>query len=340
VIQSIFVPEADLGCDPGYSATSMNEEHLTDVSVIIVNWNTCDLLRQCLQSVRDHTLGSRFETIVIDNASTDKSVAMVRAEFPEVVLIENTENCGFAAANNQGIVVAKGRYVLLLNSDTIVLDRAIDKTIAFADRHSDSAAVGCRVLNTDLTLQPTCFMFPSVLNWFLFSSYLYRIFPKSRFFGREQMTWWQRDNAREVDVVTGCYMLLRKSAIDDVGKLDEQFFMYAEETDWCLRFRAKGWKNRFTPDAEIIHLGGASATKWGATRAKMTNRSFVRYMFKHWPKSHAVLGVWLIALFYSTRLIGLLPARLLRPSEANQKIFDNHWLGLKDIIAYKRHQLL
>ncbi|MCK1619035.1 glycosyltransferase family 2 protein [Bradyrhizobium sp. 159] len=317
----------------------MSSGHLADVSVIIVNWNTCDLLRQCLQSIRKETHSSAYELIVVDNASADNSRAMVRAEFPEAILIENRENLGFAAANNQGIAVSKGRYVLLLNSDTIVLDRAIDKTITFADKHADTAVVGCRVLNPDLTLQPTCFMFPSILNWFLFSSYLYRIFPRSRFFGREQMTWWQRDDAREVEVVTGCYMLVRKSAFDQVGGLDEQFFMYVEETDWCLRFRNAGWKNRFTPDSEIIHFGGASATKWGAFRAKMTNRSFVRYMFKHWSKGRAILGVWMIALFYSTRLIGLLPIHLLHPSTNNQKLYENHWLGLKDILAYKHHRL-
>src|ERR1019366_2291980 len=116
---------------------------------------------------------------------------------------------------------------------TVVLNQAIQKVIAYADYYSDTAVVGCRVLNPDRTLQNSCFMFPSILNWFLFSTYLYRWFPGNRFFGREQMTWWLREDSREVEVVTGCFMLVRRQAMDDVGMMDDGFFMYAEETDWC-----------------------------------------------------------------------------------------------------------
>ena len=137
-----------------------------DVSIIIVNWNTCDVLRNCLASIYDNTEGFEFELIVIDNMSSDNSVSMIKATFPQVELIENSENRGFAAANNQGIATAKGRYILLLNSDTVILDNAISKTINFADNHPDAAVIGCRVLNPDRTLQPTCFVFPSVLNLF------------------------------------------------------------------------------------------------------------------------------------------------------------------------------
>ena len=310
-----------------------------DVSVIIVNWNTCDLLRQCLRSVFDQVPSIGIEVIVVDNGSADDSVEMVRREFSQVILLANQDNRGFAAANNQGMTVANGRYILLLNSDTIVLDRAIEKTVAFADQHSDTAVTGCRVLNPDRTLQNSCFMFPSILNWFLFSTYLYRLFPRSRFFGREQMTWWSRNDSREVDVVTGCYMLVRKEAIDEVGLMDERFFMYAEETDWCYRFRAREWKNRFTPDAEIIHIGGASAVKLGARRAQVTNSSFVRYMFKHWSKPRAVTGVYMIALFYVIRLAVLVPKRWLKCHVNDQKLLENHWVGLKDILSYNRHRM-
>src|ERR1035437_916055 len=144
-----------------------------EVSIIIVNWNTVDLLRQCLRSVYLETHTINFEVIVVDNASSDESVAMVRNEFCEAKLIANTKNLGFAAANNQGIAISEGRYVLLLNSDTVVFNHAIQKVISYADNHSDTAVVGCRILNPDRTLQNSCFMFPSILNWFLFSTYLY-----------------------------------------------------------------------------------------------------------------------------------------------------------------------
>lgn len=311
----------------------MTSDRPVDVSVIIVNWNTVDILRDCLRSVFSETTGISFEVIVVDNASSDGSVEMIRQEFGQVILIANTENRGFAAANNQGMAIANGRYVLLLNSDTVVLDGAIQKTLAYAEQCPDTAVVGCRILNPDRSLQNSCFMFPSLLNGFLFSTFLYQLFPRSRFFGREQMTWWARDDAREVDVVTGCYMLVRRQAIEDVGVMDDGFFMYAEETDWCYRFKSKGWKNRFTPDAEIIHLGGASAPKLSARRAQITNASFVRYMRKHWSKPRAWVGIYLIALFYAIRLAALLPGRMIRPSERDGKRFENHWAGLKDLFA-------
>jgi GT2 family glycosyltransferase len=308
-----------------------------DVSIIVVNWNTCCLLAQCLQSVQAQILSPDFEVIVVDNASTDDSREMVRRDFPQVKLIVNSENRGFSAANNQGIAVAQGRYVLLLNSDTIVLDKAIEKTVAFADRYPDTAVTGCRVLNPDRSLQITCFMFPSLLNWFLHSTYLCQLFPQNRFFGRERMTWWARNDEREVEVVTGCYMLVRRAAIDQVGMMDERFFMYAEETDWCFRFIANGWKIRFTPDAQIIHFGGGSAPKLGANRARVTNRSFVRYMFKHWSKPRAIAGVGMLTLFYSLRLAVLIPKQILIPDKQNDRLIENHWAGLKDVLAYNRH---
>jgi GT2 family glycosyltransferase len=307
-----------------------------DVSVIIVNWNTSALLRACLESVYSTTRLITFEVIVIDNASTDDSVAMMQRKFPAVRIIANRANRGFAAANNQGIAIASGRYVLLLNSDTVVLENAIAKTIAFADRYPDTSVTGCRILNADGTLQESCFMFPSLLNFALFATYLYRLFPRSRFFGREQMSWWRRDDAREVDVVTGCYMLVRREAIDDVGGMDESFFMYAEETDWCYRFKAKGWKRRFTPDAEIIHLGGGSAPKLSGHRARITNKSFATYMFKHWSRAQAMAGLYLIALFYLSRLAICFPQRIVRAGDT--KMLENHWTGLKDILSYRHRR--
>lgn len=308
-----------------------------DVSVIIVNWNTRELLEQCLRSIYAETWLVNFEIIVVDNGSTDGSGEMVRRGFPQVRLLANRDNRGFSAANNQGMSIAAGRYFLLLNSDTVVLDHAIEKTVALADRHPDTAVVGCRVLNPDRSLQISCFRFPSLLNWFLHSTYLYKLFPRSRFFGREQMTWWARDDEREVDVVTGCYMLVRRVAVDQIGPMDEQFFMYAEETDWCYRFKAAGWSNRFTPEAEIVHIGGGSAPKLGSNRARTTNRSFVRYMFKHWSRPRAMLGVALIALFYLGRLAIVLPQALILPREKHEKLIENHWAGLRDILAYNRH---
>ena len=273
-----------------------------DVSILIVNWNTRDILRDCLASVYGQTRDIPFEVIVVDNASSDGSAEMVRTEFPRVVLIENAENRGFAAANNQGMKIARGRYVLLLNSDTIVLDGAIQKTVAFAEAHPEAAVVGCRVLNRDQSLQPTCFRYPSVLNMFLFATYLNKLMRRNRFFGRERMTWWQRDDVREVEVVTGCFMLVRHEAIDRVGPMDEAFWMYGEEVDWCFRFHRAGWKILFTPCADIIHLGGASSHRAAGEMTLQLKAGVLQFLHKHTSRTEYVVACLFMASFLALRI--------------------------------------
>jgi len=278
------------------------KEKLLDVSVIIVNWNTLDFTINCIKSIFQHTNGVDFEVIVIDNASNDNSAEIIQKTFPEVILIENKKNRGFAAANNQGIALAKGKYVLLLNSDTLILNNAITKIIAFADAHPKAGITGCRVLNPDRSLQPSCFMFPSILNMLLSATYLYKLFPNNKFFGREKMSWWKRDDVREVDVVTGCFMLIRRDAIDQTGLMDEQFFMYGEETDLCYRLKQNGWKILFTPEAEIIHHGGQSSKQIAPTMALQLRGSILQFIRKHRPLPEYKLACILIWLFFTLRI--------------------------------------
>jgi len=273
-----------------------------DVSVIIVNWNTRDILRDCLSSVFKETQGLEFEVIVIDNGSDDGSVEMVEADFPEAIVIANAENRGFAAANNQGIAIAKGSFILLLNSDTMILDDAIGKTVVFARTHPDAAVVGCRVLNPDHTMQRTCFMYPSVLNTFLGATYLYKIFPKSKFFGREHMMWWGRDDVQAVDVVTGCFMLVRRRAIEQVGLMDERYFVYGEETDWCYRFKKAGWKIMFSPDGRIIHYAGQSTShKARAFRLQLEGSKLI-FMKLYGSRAAFPFACLLVGLFFFVRV--------------------------------------
>jgi GT2 family glycosyltransferase len=231
----------------------------TELSIIIVNWNGCDITRQCLKSIYEQTKGIGFEIIVVDNGSTDLSCEMIRNEFPEVILIPNVDNRGFAAANNQGIKIAKGEFILLLNNDTIILDKAIKKTLSAAKANPQAGVMGCRVLNADKSLQSSYFRFPSLLNLSLAALHLDSIFPKNIFFGRERYARAEWNKITEVDVLTGCFMMARRNAVEKIGLLDERFFMYAEETDWCLRFKRNGWKVLYVPVGEIIHLGGASS---------------------------------------------------------------------------------
>jgi GT2 family glycosyltransferase len=270
-----------------------------DVSIIVVAWNVKKLLQDCLESVYEQTKDIRFEVIYVDNASKDGSVEMVKERFPSVHIIENQENKGFIKANNQGIEIAQGRYVLLLNSDTVVLDNAIAKTVQFADGHPDAAVAGCRVLNPDRTLQRNCFMYPSLLNALLAATYLYKVFPRSRFFGRERMTWWAFDDVRDVETVCGCYSLVRREAMDQVGVMDETYFVYGDDPDWCFRFRKAGWRIMFTPEPEIIHYGGQNTSqmarrfRWQLEGSKLI---FMRLHRRRWtfPLARLLAGLFFL----------------------------------------------
>ena len=249
---------------PTFPAARVGE---LDVSVVIVSWNTRDILRGCIRSIFEQTREASFEVFVIDNNSHDGSVEMVRAEFPRVTLIANTQNRGFAAACNQGMRALSARYTLLLNPDTIVLDDAISRCVRYADLHADVGVVGCQVLENENRISPTGFSFPSPLNVFLALSGLSRAFPRSRLFGRPELGWWERNSEQDVDVVTGMFMLVRREAIAQVGLMDESYFVYSEEADWCYRFSQAGWRRVFTPCARIIHLdGGAKSTSQASTK--------------------------------------------------------------------------
>jgi GT2 family glycosyltransferase len=293
-----------------------------------VSWNTRAILRDCLRTIYAQTKTVPFEVIVVDNASHDGSAEMVKADFPQVVLLANTTNRGFAAANNQGIEVAQGRYVLLLNSDTLVLDGAIDKMVAFADEHPEAAAVACRVLNADRTWQPTAFMFPSALNLLLSALYLNKLLPRSRFFGRERMTWWNGLDMQAVEVVAGCFLLVRRAAVRQVGVLDESYFMYGEESDWCYRFHKAGWKVLYTPAAQIVHLGGASSVQIKGPMCLQLRASTLLFIRKHAGGASYIAACALVSLFFLLRLpLWLAKAAVSGPARAE------HWQTVRTYAA-------
>jgi GT2 family glycosyltransferase len=268
------------------------------VSIIIVNWNTREILRACLRSIHENAGVVDFQIIVVDNASTDGSAAMVANDFGQVRLIANTENRGFAAANNQGIAVARGRYVLLLNSDTLILDHAIARTVAYADQHPEAAVVGCQVWTNATTIQATCFAFPSLWDVLVQSVGLHHLFPRSRWFARGPIGWWDRSDEREVDVVSGMFMLVRRAAIEEVGAMDEDYFVYGEETDWCYRFKKAGWRCLFAPVARIIHLdgGGKSTDQVSVKMYVQLHKSTLLFFRKQrgwpsWVAARVLLGL-------------------------------------------------
>jgi len=275
-----------------------------DLSVIIINWNTADMLRDCLQSTFAGLGTLHAEVIVVDNASTDGSAAMVRTLFPAVKLICNRDNRGFAAANNQALRAARGRYCLLLNSDTLVHGQVLPASIIYMDmdNHSHIGALGCRVLNRDGTIQPSTSQFPGLINLLLQTSGLDR-FQHVPALQRYRMPRWQRTTARDVETVSGCYLLVRRSVIDSVGLLDEAFFFFGEEVDWCQRIRRAGWTVRFAPVGDITHYGGGSSTSLNARRDIMLTAATVRLHRKHRGLLSALAAYLVLAVFNLSRAL-------------------------------------
>lgn len=258
-----------------------DDKAVSDLSIVVVNWNTRELLLQCLRSIysdRDTQQRLAVEVIIVDNGSKDGSVQAVRQQFPEVRIIENEENAGFARANNQAIVASRGRFVLLLNSDTEVMPGALFRLCQFMEEHPNAAGAGARILNADHTLQISCFPLPTVWSEFWYLLHLDLVWPYAEY----QMDRWQEDAARSVDVLLGACLLLRRRALDQVGLLDESFFMYSEEVDLCYRLHQAGWRLYWVPEAEVVHYGGQSTNQMAPEMFLQLYRSKVRYFHKHY----------------------------------------------------------
>jgi len=227
------------------------------ISISIVHHQGLEMLRNCLQSICAQTRDLDFEIIVVDNVSTDGAVQMVTTEFPNVRLIRNSERHGFGHNQNIGIKNSVGEYIFIYNDDTLMHDNALATLCNFLDNHPKVGLVGPRLLNSDGSLQMSCYRFPSPLRCINENLLLTAAFPDSTIFGDYRN--WKHDTAREVDFVIGAAMLVRKEVIDTVGMFDELFFMYAEETDWQMRIKKAGWQIMLCPDAQITHLGGQSS---------------------------------------------------------------------------------
>lgn len=286
-----------------------------DISVVILSWNDQNYMEECLQSLMHSTKSRTLEIIVVDNASTDGTPDIVAAKFPSVKLIRNRENLGFPKGNNIGMQASRGKYVFLLNSDVKVLDGCMDALADYLDVHPDIGMIGPRILNRDMTHQSSCRRYPTLWNNFCMMSGLSSAFKESRFFSGEHMFYFKGDRLMDVDVLVGCFWAVRREALDEFGMLDEGFFMYAEDLDWCLRCKKAGWRVVFYPDAESIHYrGGSSAKKDPVWLALTQQRSVLRY----WKKHHGVLGVLgMSCLIFASKLVrcGAALLNYLRPSK-------------------------
>ncbi|RME31146.1 MAG: glycosyltransferase family 2 protein [Thermoflexia bacterium] len=250
------------------------------LSILIVNWNVRDLLRRCLYSILANQSPGQLEIIVVDNGSADGSVEMVRTEFPQVHLIANPDNRGFPAANNQGLAIAQGRYILLLNPDTEVVGNALETMVAFADAYPDVGIVGPQLLNPDGTIQSSRRRFPTLATAIFESTWLQPCAPR-RLLAHYYVLDRPDDEVQDVDWVTGAALMARREAVDQVGPLDEGFFMYSEELDWCRRFRDAGWRVVYLPAAQVVHYGGKSSEQVLPARHIHFQASKIRYFRKH-----------------------------------------------------------
>lgn len=260
-------------------------ENKSSLAIIIISFNVCKLLKECLESIYRETTRTRFEIWVIDNLSRDDSVRMLKESFPEVHLIENQENLGFTRANNQAIAKCQSDLVLLLNPDTLIQDGALDKMVQFMDEHPDVGVSGCRVLNPDGSLQLACRRsIPSPKVAFYRLSGLSRLFPNSKVMAKYNLTYLDPDKPHEVDAVSGAFLLIRKQVVDRIGMLDETFWIFGEDIDWCIRAKKAGWKVMYYPDARILHYKGIGC----GTNSRKTSYEFYRAMYlfhrKHFAK--------------------------------------------------------
>ena len=271
---------------------SVTEEIPIDVSFIIVSWNAKRYLLKCLESLARTDRGYAGEIIVVDNASTDGSPQAVLECFPRVRLVQNEENGGFAKANNVGIQLARGRYICLINPDVEVLDDCVASLLQEMEAQPSIGMIAPMLIEGDGQTQISCWGFPSIWNMFCCALALDRLFPHCSFLNGYQMRHGRMDQARDVDILGGAFWFTRREAVQEVGQLDEDFFMYGEDMDWCKRFWQKGWQIRFYPKARAVHYGGASS-------ANAPTRFYIemqRANLQYWRKHHCV-GAWITIYF-------------------------------------------
>lgn len=288
-----------------------------DVSVCIVTYRARDLLRDCLCSLAANTSVS-YEVIVVDNHSQDGVEAMLSAEFPSAKFVENSGNNGYTQPMNTAMRLGSGRYLLQLNPDTLVLPGAIDRMVAFMDTHPEACILGPKVLNRDHTLQKSCRRgepTPSaVISYF---TGLSRLFPRSRFFSQYHMSYMDEDETHPVAGVAGSCMLARREVAESLDYLDERFFAYQEDADFCRRARDRGWQVIYYPEAQIVHFGGQGGSRVQPYRSIVEwHRSYFRYYRKHLAKNYFFIFNGLYYLAMLVKLLAALTANYFRTEKA------------------------
>jgi len=277
---------------------------MLDLSIVIINWNTCNLLKDCINSISEETEGVSYEIIVVDNGSSDHSVEMVKENYSLVKIIANEANAGFTKANNQGFRISTGRFVLMLNSDTVIKDNALKKMLIFADENVSAGIVGCKLRYPNGDFQNSCFRFPDLSSIFLSGTFLPKLFPKNRILNKERYGMCEWSSVHSVDCVMGSCLLIRREVLAAVDYLDENYFMYCEETDLCMKVKRIGFKVLYYPDTYIIHIYGGSQKNWAglAWSYNAINRGVLLFLTKWHPVFVAPIVNVMLLLFSVPRL--------------------------------------
>jgi hypothetical protein len=274
-----------------------------EVSIVVVTYQCKDEARACLASLYEATTDVSFEVIVLDNASDDGTAEMTRAEFPQVRVLALEENIGFGAGVNRAAEATSGEYLLLLNPDTVVHPGAVERLVAFARRHPEYGIYGGRTLNPDGTVNPgSCWRRPTVWSLACFALMLSSAFKRSRLFDPESLGGWQRDSVREVDIVTGCLLLIPRHRWNELGGFDTRFFMYGEDADLALRAADAGLRPIVTPDCVITHAVGASS-KVRSDKLILLFQSKATLVRKHWTGAQRQVGLGLLWLGVGLRAL-------------------------------------
>ncbi len=282
-----------------------------DLSVIVVSYNTAALIDEMMSSLLRASRQLRVQVIVVDNASTDDSVATFRSRYPGVELIESPSNIGFGRANNLALPHVRGRFVLLLNTDAFVAEHSLERSLAFMHEHPDCGVLGVKLIGRDGALQPSCRYFPTPWNTFLVRAGLARYLPHGRLI--DDLAW-DHSTVRDCDWVPGCFYLVRFEVVRSVGLFDPRYFLYSEEVDHCRAVKAKGWRVVYFPDTHVVHIGGESAKSAGGLSqdgrqlTPLQVESEMLYLRKH----HGISGVLLSAVLEQALLVWQAAKHLLR----------------------------
>lgn len=307
-----------------------------DLSVILVNYNTRDMTLRCIHALMADLGGITTEIIVVDNASTDGSVDAIRAEFSHIQIIASPINLGFGRANNRGMKISRGRYILLLNTDAFIKPGAVAALLDHLRHHPEAGLVGPRLLNGDGTLQISCYRYPSPFRAWVENFWLSALWPSHPLIGDYRR--WAHNQEAEVDWIVGACMLLRREVYERTGGFDETFFMYAEESDWQKRILNEGFRIDFTPAAQVVHLGGAS----GKNEKVKINKAFFESLDYYEKKHHGLIGLMLLRIAMvigsSLRLILWAISWLIRPARrtlSRQKMSLHRWLIWRQLTCWR-----